>query len=174
MQFRPGLRAGTEHQQTHRFAAVAQGQDKQAGTTILSAVGIAHQGPRSIVDLGFFPGGGLDHRAGFRRGLPQQTADEALDALIATGEAAAIDQILPDGLGVAALRESQLDGFLVGLAETRRWPALRFPRCRRLSRRFCARVGGHLIGTTGRFCRLRIGGYQVGWSCRYQATARQP
>src|ERR1019366_5439352 len=63
--------------------------------------------------LGLFGRGRLDHRAGFRRRPATQTTEEALDALIATGEAAAIDQILPDGLGVAALRQSPLDGFPV-------------------------------------------------------------
>jgi len=65
-----------------------------------------------------FTGRSLDHRAGFRRGLAAQTTEEALGAPIATGEAAAIDQVLPDTLGVAAPRPSQLDAFPVGLAVT--------------------------------------------------------
>ena len=40
----------------------------------------------------------------------EQLANEALDALIAAGEAAGIDQILPDRHGVAAAGEPQFDG----------------------------------------------------------------
>jgi len=39
-----------------------------------------------------------------------QFAHEAFDALVAAGEAAGIDEILPDGHGVAAPREPHLDG----------------------------------------------------------------
>ena len=118
VQLRPDLRTGSECQQPHGFAAVAQGQHEQAGTTILPAAGVAYQGARSIIHLRLFARRSLYHRAGFRRRLSTETTEEALDALIATGEAAEIDQILPDALGVAALRESQLDGFPEGFAGT--------------------------------------------------------
>ena len=50
------------------------------------------------MDLALFAGCGLNHRTGFRPLLPQQMTHEALDTLIATGKAVAIDQILPDAL----------------------------------------------------------------------------
>ena len=78
MQFRPDLGAGTEHQQPHRFTAVAQGQHKQASPAILAAAGVAHDGPRSIIHLGLFARGSLDHRAGFRRRLATQTRRKRL------------------------------------------------------------------------------------------------
>src|ERR1035441_1871702 len=52
----------------------------------------------------------LDHRAGFLGRAAEQFAYEALDALIATGEAAGVDEIPPDSHGVAAAGEPQFDG----------------------------------------------------------------
>ena len=49
---------------------------------------------------------GLDHGAGFFGRAAEHLAHEALDALVAAG----IDQVLPDGHGVAAPREPHLDG----------------------------------------------------------------
>src|SRR5438105_15943046 len=87
-----------------------------------------------------FAGCGFDHRAGFRRRLATETNDEPLDTLIATGEAAAIHQVLPDAFGVAALREFPLDGFPVWLAGTTAGGC--FGWGRRLGRQYRARVGG--------------------------------
>ena len=111
-------------------------------------------------------------------GLPAQLADEALDALVAAGEAVVVDQVLPDGLGVAALAERELDEVAVGLAGAGRGAAA--------GSGSGARVGGHLVG---RFwiCRgsgtrwpvlrsARVGGHLVGRFCRRPAapTARRP
>ena len=141
-----------EYQQAHRFATVAQREHEQAGTTVLSGAGVAHQGAGPVVDLGFFTGGGLNHCAGFRGLLATKSADEAFDALIIASEAVDVHQVLPDTLGVTTLRECQLDSFPVRLADTRRWSAIGFRlRCRHnLCRRFCGSVGGHLISSTGR------------------------
>src|SRR5579862_8689504 len=95
MQFRPDLGTGMEYQQTHRFATVAQRQHEQAGTTILPAVRVAHQGTGPVVDLGFLTGGGLNHHAGFGGRLATKPADKALDALIVAGEAVDVYQVLP-------------------------------------------------------------------------------
>jgi len=113
--------------------------------------------------LGFFARGRLDHRAGFRQRLAAQLPDESLDALIASSEAAAIHQVLPDPLGVAALGELQLDGFPVGLAGTAAGGCIRRDRWQRYQAR--AKVGGH-FGGIGRFCCLRVGGHFVGRFCR--------
>lgn len=118
MQFRPNPGTGTAYEQTHGFTAITQRQDKQTGAAIFSAAGVTHHGPRSVIHLGFFARSCLDHRAGFRRRLAAELPDESLHALIATGEAAGIDQVLPDALGVAAFGEFQLDGFPVRLART--------------------------------------------------------
>ena len=163
MQFRPGLRAGTEQQQPHCFAAVAQSQHKQPCPAVFPANGIAHQGARSVIDLAFFAGCSFDHRAGFRRSLATEIADEALDTLIAASEAAAIDQVLPNAFGVAALGEFQLDGFPVQLAGTTAGGCVGC--VRRRGRQYRARVGGQ-FGTIGRFRRPRVGGHFVGRFCR--------
>src|SRR3989442_829852 len=97
MQFRPDLRTGTEQQQPHRLAAVAQGQHKQPRPPVFPAIGIAHQGARSVIDLAFFAGCSFDHRAGFRRRLATEIADEALDTLIAAARrySAAVSRRMP-------------------------------------------------------------------------------
>src|ERR1043166_9866861 len=120
MQLGPNPGTGTEHEQTHGFTAVSQRQNKQTGAAIFSAAGITHQGAGSVIHLGFFARRRLDHRAGFWGGLSAELPNESLYALITTGEAAAIDQVLPDALGVAALGEFQLDGFPMCLAGTMR------------------------------------------------------
>ena len=108
MQFGPDARAGAEHQQPNRFAAVAQRQHEQPRAPVLAGLRIAHHRAGAVIDLRFFAGRGLDHHAGFRRRRSAQLADEALDALIAAGEAVVVHQVLPDGHGVAAPRQPQL------------------------------------------------------------------
>jgi hypothetical protein len=46
-----------------------------------------------------------------------QFAHEALDAFVAAWEAALIDQVPPDGHGVATAGQAQLDRFAVGIAD---------------------------------------------------------
>ena len=148
VQLGPDVRTGVEDQQADRLAAVAQRQHEQARAPVLAAVRIADHRAGAVVDLGLFAGGGLDHRAGFRRLAAAELADESPDALIAAGEAADVDQILPDRHGVAALREPQFDGFPEGFAGAGRRTALRprFRPCRRLVERLPTEAGGHLAG----------------------------
>src|ERR1039457_1796229 len=143
MQLGPGLRAGLEHQ-ADRLAAVAEGQHEQAHAAILAAVRVADHGAGTVVNLGLLTDRRFDHSASFLGWAAGQLAHEALDALIAAGEAAGSDQILPDRHGVAAARESQFDG--VAMHRTR---AGRRLRRRRFCSRIYAKVGGHLYG---RFC----------------------
>ena len=49
-------------------------------------------------------------------GAATQLADKAFDALVSAGEAVVVDQVLVNGLGVAALAERELDEVEVGLA----------------------------------------------------------
>src|ERR1019366_2283683 len=144
MQLGPGLRAGVEYQEADRLAAVAEGQHEQAHAAVLAAVRIADHGAGAVINLGFLTDRSLDYSAGNLGWAADQLAHEALDALIAAGEAAGIDQILPDRHGIAAAGEPQFDGV----------PMHRAGAGRRLRRhRFCSRiyakVGGHLYG---RFC----------------------
>jgi hypothetical protein len=110
MQLGPGLRTGLEDQETNRLAAVAEGQHEQAHAAVLAAVRIADHGTGAVVDLGFLAGRGLDHRAGLLGRAAEQFAHEALDALVAPGEAAGVDQVLPDRHGVATTSEPQFNG----------------------------------------------------------------
>ena len=92
-------------------------------------------------------------------------AHKAAHTLIAGGEAEAIHQILPDGTGVAALRDADRDGLLIRGTGTGGWAASRL-RCghrRGASSQLRAKVGDHLIG---RFCRGRVGDHLIGRFCR--------
>jgi hypothetical protein len=80
----------------------------------------------------------------FRRLRPSQPAHEALDALMAAGQAVPGDQILPDGHGVAAADKGEFDQFTVGFRGTGGRTASRTPG-----------VSGHFLGS---FCRVRLGG----------------
>src|SRR5450755_4745980 len=88
VQLGSGLRAGLEHQKADRLAAVAEGQHEQAHAAILAAVRIADHGAGAVINLGLLTDRSLDHRAGFLGRAADQLAHEALDALIAPGEAA--------------------------------------------------------------------------------------
>src|SRR6266481_4597970 len=120
MQLGPGLRAGLEHQEADRLAAVAEGQHEQTHASVLAAVRVADHGAGAVINLGLLTNRRLDHRAGFLGRAAEQFAYEALDALIATGEAAGVDEILPDGHGVAAAGEPQFDGVTMHRTSTGR------------------------------------------------------
>src|SRR4030095_15845620 len=120
MQLGPGLRAGLEHQEADRLAAVTESQHEQAHAAILAAVRVADHGTGAVINLGLLTDRSLDHRTGFLVRAAEQFAYEALDALIATGEAAGVDQILPDGHGVAAAGEPQFDGVAMHRTRTGR------------------------------------------------------
>ena len=86
-----------------------------------------------------------------------QLADEAFHALVAAGEVVVVDQILVDGLGVAALAEGDLDEVTVGLAGAGRGAAAGHGNR--------VRVGGHLAGFVGRFwahADVTVGGHLIG------------
>src|SRR5664279_735109 len=128
MQLGPGLRAGLEHQKADRLAAVAEGQHEEAHAAVLAAVRIADHGAGAVINLGFLTDRSFDHSASFLGRTADQLAHEALDALIAAGEAAGVDQILPDGHGVAAAGEPQFDGVAMHRTRAgRRWRRHRRP-----------------------------------------------
>ena len=54
MQLGPGLRAGSEHQEANRLAAVAERQHEQPHAAVLAAVRIADHGAGAVIDLGLF------------------------------------------------------------------------------------------------------------------------
>ena len=129
------------------YPSVKYGQPCAA---VLARLRVAHHGAGAVVDLFFLTRGRLNHRTSFRRDRYLKLAHEALYALVARAEAMAIDQVLPDRYGVAAMREAQLDCFLeCGEEASRRLDDRR--RFRNLYQlRLCAKVGNHLIG---RVCR---------------------
>ena len=83
LQLGPSAGAGTEAQQTNRFATVAQGQNEQPGTPVLATLWVSHHRPAAVINLRLFPGRCLDHNSRFRRSRTTQFAHEALHALVA-------------------------------------------------------------------------------------------
>lgn len=102
---------------------------------VSATVRIAHHRPAALVDLRFLARGRDDNSTGRLRRLAAQPADEAFDAGVAPRETIAVDQVLVDPLGVAALAQRQFDEVEVGLAGAARGTAS--GEWRRL------RVGGH-------------------------------
>ena len=116
VQLGPDARAGAKRQQPNRLAAAAQRHHEQPGAPILAAFGITHHGTGAVIDLRLLASRGDDHDAGFGRLRSAPLAHEALHALVAAGEAVLGDQVLPDGHGIAAAADPQVDGFPVLLA----------------------------------------------------------
>ena len=120
------------------------------GATVLAGLRIADHGAGTVIGLRLFAPRRLDD-ACFRRSRAAQSAAQRPDALIGTGEAMPVYQFLPDGHGVAALRQASLDEF-----------AIRSLVLVPDSRGFRVHgVGGHLA-PIGRFCRFRVGGHLIG------------
>src|SRR5450756_3144474 len=61
MQLGPGLRAGVEHQEADRLAAVAEGQHEQAHAAVLAAVRVADHRAGAIINLSLLTNRRLDH-----------------------------------------------------------------------------------------------------------------
>ena len=126
---------------------------------VLAGVGVTDHRSVAVVDLCFFPRGAGDDHPGLDGGLLPHGRDEAPHARIARREAVVIDQVLPDGHGVAPAAERRDDQLAVGFAGARPRRSTRaVPRpgglvTRARAGRGCRRwVGGHLR-RNGRFCR---------------------
>jgi hypothetical protein len=131
------------------FARVAERQDEEPRTPVLPRVRVADHRAIAVIDLGFLARCRRDHDARLRRRRPAERHDKAAHARIASGEAVIVDEVLPDGHGVATSPERLDDQLSIRLARTRRTA--------RLLKRH--RVGGHLhLG--GRFRLTRVGGYR--------------
>src|SRR6516164_5529366 len=142
MQFRPDPCARLKREQVHRLAAVTEREYEQPGAAVLAGSRVSHHGAGAVVDLRFFTWFCDYDRAGLRTERPAQLADEALYALIARSKAIIVNQVLVDGLAMAAFAEGEFDEIEEGLEGARCQASHGLDnRCR---------VGGHLVG---RFCR---------------------
>jgi hypothetical protein len=160
VQLGPPPGAGLEGQESDALTAVAEGEDEQARAAVLAGDGMPHHRALAVVDLAFFAGRGDDDRVRVRRALAAELAHEAAHTGVAAGELMLIDEVLPDGHGVAAAAERQLDQLAIRFAGAGgRCPAApRRPRRERArARRDRAGVGGHLAGR-----RWRVGGHLYG------------
>src|SRR5205807_5568985 len=118
MEFGPDARARTPHQQAYRFAAVAESQHEQSGSTILAVLRVAHHRATAVIDLGFFSWVSEDNPRCLGPIRSTKLANETLHRLISTGIAVMGDQVLPDGLGIAPTGESLLDQLTVRFTGT--------------------------------------------------------
>ena len=97
---------------------------------------VADHRPLAVVDLAFFAGRRRDDDARLGRRAAAQRHDEATDTRVPRGKAVVVDEVLPDGHGVAATRQRLGDQLAIRLAGAR---------ARRAARRWrTPGVGGHL------------------------------
>src|ERR1700739_4949805 len=127
-----------------------QRHDEQPRSPILAALRIAHHRAGAVIDLCFLARRCRDHHAGFGSLCSAQLAHEALHTLGAVGEAVPVDQVLVDSHSIAAVAESQFDGFAVRLTGAGAGTALRRGNWRRRkSVHFVSwegvEVGDHLV-----------------------------
>ncbi len=159
VQLGPDPRAGAGDQEPDGLARVAQRQDEEPGPPVLARVCVADHRSVAVINLGLFPGGAGDDDPGLDGGLLPEGRDEAPHARIAGREAVVVDQVLPDGHGVAPAAQRIDDEVAVGLAgaRLRRSTGLVLGRGSGVTRARVGggrrrRVGGHLR-RNGRFCR---------------------
>jgi len=136
VEFGPDLGARSPHEQPHRFARVPQRQDEEPRASVLPRAPLAdHRAAVPVVDLAFFAGRGRDDDARLDGRAAAQVHDEAPDTRVARRKAVIVDEVLPDGDGVAPTGQRLRDDLAIRLARTR---ARRAPRCGR-----GPHVGGH-------------------------------
>ena len=121
----PDLRARLPHQEPDRFARVAKRQDEEPGAPVLARLRMPHHWAVAVIDLGFLARRGSDHNACFGRSGSVLSHDEAPHAGIPGAEAVVVDEVLPDGHGVAAPSERLGDQLSLGLARARTRRAIR-------------------------------------------------
>jgi len=89
----------------NRTCATAERQDEETGAPVLARLRMARHGVVAVIDLGFFTvRRGNDH-ARLQRRRVSEDGHEAAHAQIPGGEALVVDEVLPDGHGVAASPE---------------------------------------------------------------------
>jgi hypothetical protein len=77
---------------------------------------IAHHRARSVIDLSFFSGGGLNDPYGLWQLGSAKFVNKTLHALVAKGKSVIGNPILPDGHGIPATTQPLLNEFAVRLA----------------------------------------------------------
>src|SRR5215469_504387 len=121
MELGPDAGTRSPSQQTYRFAAVAEGQNKQSCPAILAGLGIAHHRTTAVVDLRLFSWCGQDNARGFRMLRSEKRPNKALHRLIAACKAVVGHQVLPNRLAIAASCQALFDQLAVRFTDTCRW-----------------------------------------------------
>ena len=91
--------------QPDALAAVSEREHEQARAAVAIRGRIAYHRPGAVIDLRFLAGRRLNDGAGLWGLCSAPVAAEAFDALVTASEAVVVDQVLVDGLGVAALAQ---------------------------------------------------------------------
>ena len=143
----PGTRAPDE--QPDRLAGRAQRQDEEPRAAVLAGVGVADHRALAVIDVALLPPSRRDDDPGFDGGPVTQRGQEAADTGVAPRKPLVVDQVLPDGHGVAPAAQRLDHQLAIRLAGARP---------RRSARRGEAQVGGHLR-RGGRFWERRVGGH---------------
>jgi hypothetical protein len=118
MEFGPGVCTRTPHQQADGFSAVAESQYEQPRPAIFATLRVTHHRPTAVIDLGFFSCCGEDDARRFWPLRSSKLANKTLHGLIAARKAVVGDQVLPDGHGIPAPRQSLLDQPAIRFAGT--------------------------------------------------------
>ena len=145
-------------QQPHGLARVAEREHEEPRPSVLARGRVADHRPAAVVDLRLLARSGRDDHPGLGGGALSELGDETPHTGIAGRKAVRVDQLLPDGHGVAAAvdgLDDQLAVRFAGAGPRRRGgvvPGRGDGRTRARARRRChRRVGGHLR-RNGRFC----------------------
>jgi hypothetical protein len=160
VQLTPDLRTRPPCQQPGGFARIRQREDKPARAPVLARGRRAHHRPVAVINLPFFTRRRGDDDAPLGRRPAPQLRDESPHAGVAGAKAVVIDQVLPNGDGVATPGECLGNQLAIRLAGAG---------ARRARR---GGVGGHLGDRNGRFGR-KVGGHLLG-NCRFWRTFAWP
>jgi len=87
-----------------------------------------HHRAGAVINLALLARGRHDHRVRLGRPLPTDGDDEAADAGVLGRKAMIVDEVAPDGHGVAAAVEGHLDQFAIRFARAGRGRAPRHGR----------------------------------------------
>ena len=131
VQLGPDLGARPADQQPHGLARVAERQHEEPRPPVLAGGGITDHWPVAVVDLRFLTPHRRDHYPGLGGGTLPELGDESPHTGIAGRKAVRIDQVLPDGHGVAPAADGLDDQLAVALGwggprtRRRRYPSPR-------------------------------------------------
>ena len=101
VELRPDLATRSPDEEPDGLAGVAQGEDEEPRAAVLAGVRVADHRALAVIDLRFLTASRRDDHPGLNGRPVAQRGDKAADTGVAPGKPMVIDQVLPDGHGVA-------------------------------------------------------------------------